>query len=90
MKNAVDEGLNFRKVGTDRIGITVDERTRPDIIEAVWRAFGGFDLVYPKQHPAYRLPEKACSPISLSDPSRVPYEPGRIGDDPLYAPVGRS
>lgn len=41
LKNAVANGINLRKVGTDRIGITVDERTRPDIIEAVWRAFGG-------------------------------------------------
>ena len=44
MKNAVDNGVNLRKVGHDRIGITVDERTRPDTLEAVWRAFGGYDL----------------------------------------------
>ncbi len=41
MKNAVDDGVNLRKVGHDRIGITVDERTRPATLEAVWRAFGG-------------------------------------------------
>jgi glycine dehydrogenase len=45
MKNAVDNGINLRKVGADRIGITVDERTRPATLEAVWRAFGGYDLV---------------------------------------------
>lgn len=56
LKNAVDNGVNLRKVGSDRIGITVDERTRPDIIEAVWRAFGGFDLVYQEAYPASRLP----------------------------------
>src|SRR5690606_17002056 len=27
LKNAVDNGINLRKVGSDRIGITVDERT---------------------------------------------------------------
>ena len=58
MKNAVDNGVNFRKVGTDRIGITVDERTRPHLLEAVWRAFGGYDLVYGEAHPEYRLPQQ--------------------------------
>ncbi len=58
LKNAIDQGLNFRKVGEHRIGITVDERTRPETVEAVWRAFGGFDLRYPDEHPEYRLPPK--------------------------------
>jgi len=56
MKNAVDNGVNLRKVGRDRIGITVDERTRPATLEAVWRAFGGYSLVYADDHPTYRLP----------------------------------
>lgn len=56
MKNAVDNGVNLRKVGRDRIGITVDERTRPATLEAVWRAFGGYDLVYRDEYPTYRLP----------------------------------
>jgi glycine dehydrogenase len=56
MKNAVDNGVNLRKVGRDRIGITVDERTRPATLEAVWRAFGGYKLVYSDEHPTYRLP----------------------------------
>ena len=55
MKNAVDYGVNLRKVGRDRIGITVDERTRPATLEAVWRAFGGYDLVY-----ARRIPSTGC------------------------------
>ena len=57
MKNAVDYGVNLRKVGHDRIGITVDERTRPATLEAVWRAFGGYDLVYRDEYPDYRLPK---------------------------------
>jgi glycine cleavage system P protein (glycine dehydrogenase) len=57
MKNAVDNGINLRKVGHDRIGITVDERTRPATLEAVWRAFGGYDLVYRDEYPASRLPQ---------------------------------
>ena len=56
MKNAVDYGVNLRKVGHYRIGITVDERTRPATLEAVWRAFGGYDLVYRDEWPDYRLP----------------------------------
>ncbi|MEL6432477.1 MAG: aminomethyl-transferring glycine dehydrogenase [Pseudomonadota bacterium] len=40
LKSAVDEGLNLRKVGETRVGITLDEATRPKNIEAVWRAFG--------------------------------------------------
>ena len=57
MKNARDNGINLRKVGADRVGITVDERTRPLILEAVWRAFGGFHVVYKEEHPKDRLPE---------------------------------
>jgi glycine dehydrogenase len=55
IKNAVDYGINLRKVGHDRIGITVDERTRPGTLEAVWRAFGGYNLVYRDDYPEYRL-----------------------------------
>ncbi|NIZ10456.1 aminomethyl-transferring glycine dehydrogenase [Pseudooceanicola sp. HF7] len=40
MKSALDEGLNLRRVGETKIGITLDECTRPATIEAVWRAFG--------------------------------------------------
>ncbi|CFX14506.1 glycine decarboxylase, PLP-dependent, subunit (protein P) of glycine cleavage complex [Candidatus Filomicrobium marinum] len=57
MKNAVDNGVNVRKVGQDRIGITIDERTRPETLEAVWRAFGGYDLAYTDAYPEYRLPK---------------------------------
>ena len=34
------ERINFRKVGTTKIGIAVDETVRPATLEAVWRAFG--------------------------------------------------
>ncbi|ACA17911.1 glycine dehydrogenase [Methylobacterium sp. 4-46] len=56
LRSAVENGVNLRRIGEDRIGITVDERTRPDIIQAVWRAFGGTDLVYDEAWPAPRLP----------------------------------
>ncbi|KQO52594.1 aminomethyl-transferring glycine dehydrogenase [Methylobacterium sp. Leaf85] len=57
LQNAVKNGVNLRTVGSDRIGITVDERTRPDIVQAVWRAFGGEHLTYDEAWPNQRLPE---------------------------------
>ena len=55
LDNAVAQGINLRQVGTDRVGITLDERTRPDIIEAVWHAFGATRSC-PDEAPAPRLP----------------------------------
>ncbi len=57
IKSAVDEGINLRAVGTTRVGITLDERTRPATIEKVWRAFGiaREDKDYT---PHYHVPEK--------------------------------
>ena len=40
LKSALAEGINLRPIGSDRIGIALDECTRPATIEAVWRAFG--------------------------------------------------
>ncbi|MCY4336964.1 MAG: aminomethyl-transferring glycine dehydrogenase [Litoreibacter sp.] len=57
MKSAVEEGINLRKVGATQVGITLDERTRPDTIEAVWRAFG-IDRADKDYTPHYHVPEK--------------------------------
>jgi glycine dehydrogenase len=57
MKNAVDNGINLRAVGEHKIGITVDERTRPGTLEQVYRAFGGYHLEYIVEYPEYRLPK---------------------------------
>jgi glycine dehydrogenase len=56
MKSARDEGLNLRKVGEKRVGITLDETTRPETIEAVWRAFG-ITKADDDFTPKYRVPE---------------------------------
>ncbi|SHJ06769.1 aminomethyl-transferring glycine dehydrogenase [Wenxinia saemankumensis] len=56
LKSARDEGVNLRPVGEARIGITLDEATRPETVEAVWRAFGQ-TRPYEVKDPAYRLPE---------------------------------
>ncbi|UDF29294.1 UNVERIFIED_ORG: aminomethyl-transferring glycine dehydrogenase [Roseateles sp. XES5] len=56
LKTAVAEEVNLRKIGDDRIGISLDERSRPVTLEAVWRAFGG-DFEVAEFEPDYRLPE---------------------------------
>jgi glycine dehydrogenase len=57
MKSAVDEGINLRAVGKTQVGITMDERTRPATIEAVWRAFG-IEREDKDYTPHYHMPEK--------------------------------
>ena len=37
---ALDKGINLRKIGSNRLGLTVDETTRSETIEDVWTAFG--------------------------------------------------
>ncbi|SPF77964.1 aminomethyl-transferring glycine dehydrogenase [Pseudoprimorskyibacter insulae] len=56
LQAAVREGINLRKVGKTKVGITLDERTRPATIEAVWKAFG---LLRSDDDftPEYRLPD---------------------------------
>ena len=56
LRAAVAEGVNLRKVGETKIGISLDERTRPATVEAVWRAFGG-DFRIADFEPSYRLPK---------------------------------
>jgi glycine dehydrogenase len=56
LKAAAAEGINLRRVGADRIGIALDERTRREHTQKVWRAFGGDMLDRDLDH-EYRLPE---------------------------------
>ena len=56
LQSAVREGINLRRVGDSKIGITLDEATRPRVIEAVWRAFG-IVLEDTDFTPDYRLPD---------------------------------
>ncbi len=57
LKAARSEGVNLRKVGTDRIGISLDEMTRHATVRAVWRAFGG-DFAWDDVEATYHLPGK--------------------------------
>ncbi|MCM2401710.1 aminomethyl-transferring glycine dehydrogenase [Rhizobium sp. S153] len=56
LRAAVAEGVNLRKVGNTKIGMSLDERTRPATLEAVWRAFGG-NFAVADFTPEYRLPK---------------------------------
>jgi len=56
LKAAVAEGINLRKIGADRIGISLDERTRREHTQGVWRAFGG-DMLDRELDHEFRLPE---------------------------------
>ena len=56
MNAAVANGINLRRVNEDRVGITLDEQTRPETIEAVWKAFGGNMKDDSQANRAYRLP----------------------------------
>ena len=54
------ERINFRKVGESGIGISIDETVRPEVLEAVWRAFG-LDNDLTDFAPGYtRFPEECC------------------------------
>ncbi|MEL7132765.1 MAG: aminomethyl-transferring glycine dehydrogenase, partial [Pseudomonadota bacterium] len=57
IKSAVDEGVNLRPVGKTKVGITLDEATRPEIVEKVWRAFG-IDRQDKDYTPHYNMPDK--------------------------------
>ncbi|MCP5073694.1 MAG: aminomethyl-transferring glycine dehydrogenase [Rhodobacteraceae bacterium] len=59
MKAAVAQGVNLRKIGDTAIGISLDEQTRPETIEAVWAAFGGDMKDDSEANREYRLPEHA-------------------------------
>jgi glycine dehydrogenase len=56
LKAAVAEGINLRKVGETKVGIALDERTRREHTQGVWRAFGGDMLDRALDH-EYRLPD---------------------------------
>jgi len=50
------EMINFRRIGSTRIGITLDETTRGETLERVWRAFG-LNLERDSVPEAMRLPQ---------------------------------
>ena len=59
MEAAVSRGINLRKVGDTKVGISLDEQTRPETIEAVWGAFGIDQKDDSEANREYRLPNHA-------------------------------
>jgi len=59
MEAAIERGINLRKVGETKVGISLDEQTRAETIEAVWGAFGVTKQDDSQANRAYRLPEHA-------------------------------
>ena len=57
MESAVSRGINLRKVEDDRVGISLDELSRPETIEQVWAAFG-IEQSDDDLTPHYRLPDE--------------------------------
>jgi glycine dehydrogenase len=55
MRAAINEEVNLRAVGKTKVGISLDERTRRDTTEAVWRAFG-IDRKDDELEHEYRVP----------------------------------
>ncbi len=41
LARALDAGINLRRIDDGRLGVSLDETTTPEIIRAVWQAFGG-------------------------------------------------
>ncbi|MFY0618889.1 aminomethyl-transferring glycine dehydrogenase [Shimia sp.] len=66
LQHAVQEGINLRKVGKTKVGISLDETARPQTVEAVWRAFG---IVQNDDDftPEYRLPADVIRTSSYLD-----------------------
>ncbi|MCJ8308215.1 MAG: aminomethyl-transferring glycine dehydrogenase [Rhizobiaceae bacterium] len=59
MEAAIARGINLRKVGETKVGISLDEQTRPETIEAVWGAFGIDKKDDSEANREYRLPKHA-------------------------------
>ena len=56
LKAAKKERINLRVVGTTKLGISLDETTRRETVERLWRAFG-IDRKDSDLTPDYRIPD---------------------------------
>ena len=88
LKAAVAQGINLRKVGDDRIGISLDERTRrehtPGRLARLRRRHAR-----PRPRPRPPPARRARPHERLPHPPDLPHEPGRGRDDALHAPPRR-
>ncbi|WP_071675953.1 aminomethyl-transferring glycine dehydrogenase [Nioella nitratireducens] len=56
LEAARGQRINLRKVGDTRVGISLDETTRPETIERLWRAFG-IEKTYTRGPFEFSMPE---------------------------------
>ena len=65
VKRALARGLNLRIIGTDRLGISVDETTSAADIEALWAVFNGDNTAPRAEHLDEQVDENAGIPHAL-------------------------
>jgi glycine dehydrogenase len=56
LRAAAEERINLRRVGKTRLGIALDETTRAESVEALWRAFGVTES-YGEETGDHRVPD---------------------------------
>jgi glycine dehydrogenase len=94
------EGINLRKIGTDRVGISLDETTDEKVLLRVLRAFG-IDIAPPHReslgvpeamlrtseyltHPVFHMNRAESRDDALHAPPVGPGSGARPGDDPAW------
>ena len=65
---ALKQGINLRIIGDDRLGISLDETTRGEDIEALWAAFTGDDTLPSAERVDEKVGENAGIPDDLLRP----------------------
>ena len=78
------EGVNLRKIGHDRVGISLDETSDEAVLHQVLRAFG-IHIAPTASWQSWFSGQNAARK-RISDPSGFSHEPRRVRNDALYAP----
>jgi glycine dehydrogenase len=68
VKRALNSGLNLRIIGSDRLGIALDETTTSDDIAALWQAFTGDSNLPAVENVDAQVTENAGIPAALLRP----------------------
>ncbi len=95
VERALASGLNLRIIGTDRLGIALDETTTAQDIAALWSAFTGDSTLPAVEHVDAQVRENAGIPDALLRPLELPAAPAvqqlpfGNGDAALHALPGR-
>jgi glycine cleavage system P protein (glycine dehydrogenase) len=68
VQRAVDAGMNLRVIGTDRLGVSLDETTSAQDVESLWAIFTGAEVNITIETLDDGLPEHTGLPTSLLRP----------------------